>query len=202
MPEEIILLTGEVEGPHFRTMLESCNSGLVIVHAETLEELETACLRPTAGGGLRKLLAFSTSVIVPEAVLAALPGPSYNFHPGSPAYPGTHAASFAIYEGAEHFGATAHVMEDKVDCGPIVAAEWFVVPENTRFMDLELKTYELLLKMFADRVGHLATSDDPLPVIDAQWSGKKHTDAEFEAMKEIEADMEEAEINLRFRAFG
>ena len=36
-----------------------------------------------------------------------------------------------------------------------------------------------------------------LPVIDAQWSGKKHTDAEFEAMKELEAD-----ITLRFRAFG
>ena len=56
--------------------------------------------------------------------------------------------------------------------------------------------------MFADRVPHLAASDDPLPVIDAQWSGKKHTDAEFEAMKELEADMDEAEINLRYRAFG
>ena len=64
-------------------------------------------------------------------------------------------------------------------------------------MDLKLKTYELLLKMFTDRVPHLADSDDPLPVIDAQWSGKKYTDAEFEAMKELKAD-----ITLRFRAFG
>ncbi len=202
MPEEVVLLTGEVEGPHFRTMLESCNPHLVIVHAETLEQLETAFLKPPAGGGLRRLVAFSTSVIVHKTVLGTLQVPAYNFHPGPPTYPGSHAASFAIYDGAEHFGATVHVMEEKVDCGPIVAAEWFVVPENARFMDLELKTYELLLKMFADRVSHLATSDDPLPVIDAQWSGKKHTDAEFEAMKELEADMDEAEINLRFRAFG
>ena len=72
-----------------------------------------------------------------------------------------------------------------------------MVPEGARLMDLELKTYELLLKMFTDRVPHLAASDDPLPVIDAQWSGKKHTDAEFEAMKELEAN-----ITLRFRAFG
>ena len=56
--------------------------------------------------------------------------------------------------------------------------------------------------MFADRVAHLAASDDPLPVIDAQWSGVKHSRAEFEAMKVLEADMAEAEINLRYRAFG
>jgi hypothetical protein len=49
---------------------------------------------------------------------------------------------------------------------------------------------------------HFASSDDPLPVIDAQWSGARHTKAEFEAMKVLEADMDEAEINLRYRAFG
>jgi hypothetical protein len=168
MPEEVVLLTGEVEGPHFRAMLESCNPNLVIVHAETLEQLEAAFLRPPAGGGSRRLIAFSTSVIVSKTILDTLQVPAYNFHPGPPTYPGSHAASFAIYDGAEHFGATVHVMEEKVDCGPIVAAEWFVVPEGARFMDLELKTYELLLKMFADRVSHLAASDDPLPVIDAQ----------------------------------
>ena len=121
MPEEVVLLTGEVEGPHFRTMLESCNPHLVIVHAQTLEQLETAFLRPPGGGGPRRLVAFSTSVIVPKTILGTLQVPAYNFHPGPPTYPGSHAASFAIYDGAEHFGATVHVMEEKVDCGPIVA---------------------------------------------------------------------------------
>ncbi|NQU61455.1 MAG: methionyl-tRNA formyltransferase [Rhodospirillales bacterium] len=202
MLEEIILLTGEVEGPHFRVILESVNPGLTVVHAETLGALEAACARPPIGGGKRRLIAFSTPVIVPAAVLAGLDGPAYNFHPGSPAYPGSHAASFAIYEGAEHFGATAHVMEPKVDCGPIVAVEWFVMPENIRFMDLELKTYEVLLKMFSSLAPHLATSDKPLPETDDQWSGPKRTNAQFEAMKELVADMDEAEVMLRFRAFG
>lgn len=196
------MLTGEVEGPHFRVMFESCNPQLVIHHAQTLEDLESAFRRPTAGGGARRLIAFSTSVIVPKAILDGLEIPAYNFHPGPPTYPGSHAASFALYDGAEHFGATAHVMEERVDCGAIVAAEWFVVPDKARFLDLEIKTYELLLKIFADLAPHLATSDKPLPAIDAQWSGTKHTNAEFEAMKEITADMDEAELNLRFRAFG
>jgi len=202
MLEEVVILTGDVEGPHFRVMLESCNPHLVFVHVQTLEELIAAFQRPPAGGGARRLIAFSTSVIVPSSILDGLAIPAYNFHPGPPTYPGSHAASFALYNGAEHFGATAHVMEEKVDCGAIVAAEWFVVPEKARFLDLEIKTYELLLQMFADLVPHLATSDKPLAVLDAQWSGKKHTNAEFEAMKEIKVDMEEAEISLRFRAFG
>ena len=93
-------------------------------------------------GGVRRLTAFLTSVIVPKAILDGLEIPAYNFHPGPSTYPGSHAASFALYDGVEHFGATAHVMEEKVDCGPIVAAEWFVVPEGARLMDLELKPYE------------------------------------------------------------
>ena len=93
MLEEIVLLTGDVEGPHFSAILESFNPELVIVHAQTRDELEAACLRPTAGGGARRLISFSTSVIVPDAVLDALGRPAYNFHPGSPAYPGSHASS-------------------------------------------------------------------------------------------------------------
>ena len=202
MPEEIILLTGDVEGPHFRVILESHNPALVVVHAQTRDELEAACLRPTIGGGARRLISFSTSVIVPAALLEALDLPTYNFHPGSPEYPGSHAASFAIYDGAGKFGATAHLMKEKVDCGPIVAVEWFDMAPDTRFMDLELQTYETLLKMFADQAAHLATSDEPLAILDAQWSGRKHTRAEFQAMKELQPDMDEDEIKLRFRAFG
>ncbi|MFQ5764145.1 MAG: formyltransferase family protein [Rhodospirillales bacterium] len=202
MPEEIVLLTGEVEGPHFRVILESCNPALRVVHAQTLDALEAVCLAPPPKSGLRRLISFATSVIVPKRVLDALGTPAYNFHPGPPTYPGSHAASFAVYDGAERFGATAHEMTEKVDSGPIVAVEWFEVPAGAKFMDLELLTYETLLKMFADLAPHLAGIDEPLPVLDVQWSGKRHTKAEFEAMKELEPDMDEAEIKRRYRAFG
>jgi hypothetical protein len=81
MPEEVVLLTGEVEGPHFRAMLTSLNPGLAVIQTQTREELEVACLGPAPGGG-RRLIAFSTSVIVPKAVLDGLSMEAYNFHPG------------------------------------------------------------------------------------------------------------------------
>ncbi|HEX9568430.1 MAG TPA: formyltransferase family protein [Rhodospirillales bacterium] len=202
MPEEVVLLTGEVEGPHFRAILQSVNRSLIVHHAETLEALAAICGAPTQGGGLRRLVAFSTGVVVPPAILDGLRTPAYNFHPGPPTYPGSHAASFAVYEGAERFGATVHEMTAQVDSGPIVAVEWFEMPANVRFMDLELATYKVLLKLFADLAPTLATSDAPLPRIDVNWSGRRRTKAEFEKMKVLEADMDEAEIRLRYRAFG
>tara|TARA_Y100000739_G_C20450835_1_gene392165 strand:- start:166 stop:771 length:606 start_codon:yes stop_codon:yes gene_type:complete len=201
MPEEVILLTGEVEGPHFQAMLESLNPRLKVTHVQNCDELERACLRSTPKGG-RRLIAFSTSVIVPKDILNGLSMEAYNFHSGPPTYPGSHSASFAIYEGAKYFGGTVHVIEEKVDCGPIVAFDRLLIKENIRFMELELETYELLLNIFANLAPHFATSNAPLPVIDIHWSGPKHTNAEFETMKVIEADMDEAEIRLRFRAFG
>jgi methionyl-tRNA formyltransferase len=202
MPEEIVLLTGEVEGPHFRAILQGLNPALVVHHARMLAELENICASPPPKGGLRRLIAFSTDVIVPKALLDGLGAPAYNFHLGPPTYPGSRAASFAIYEGAEKFGATVHEMAASVDSGPIIAVEWFDMPAKARFLDLELMTYRLSAKLFNDLAPRLATSDDPLPPIGVQWSGKKHTNAEFRKMKELVADMDESEIRRRYRAFG
>ena len=202
MPEEIVLLTGEVEGPHFQAVLQGLNPALVVRHARTLAELEGISASPPPGRGLRRLIAFSTDVIVPKAVLDCLGAPAYNFHLGPPTYPGSRAASFAIYEGADRFGVTVHEMAASVDSGPIVAVEWFDMPAKARFLDLELMTYRVLARLFVDLAPRLANSDDPLPRINVQWSGKKHTNAEFQQMKELVADMDEAEIRLRYRAFG
>ena len=201
MIQEVVLLTGEMEGPHFQALLISLNPRLKVIHAQTQDELEAACLRPAPKGG-RRLIAFSTSVIVPKVILNGLSMEAYNFHSGPPTYPGSHSASFAIYDRAKYFGVTAHVMREKVDCGPIIAVEWFVIHKNARFMELELSAYKLLLNIFTNLAPHFATSSDPLPVIDAHWSCQKRTNAEFESMKNLEADMDEAEIKLRFKAFG
>ena len=76
------------------------------------------------------------------------------------------------------------------------------MPPDAKVAELELETYKLLLQMFNDLAPRLATSDEPLPALDVQWSGPKRTIAQYEAMKELEPDMDEEEIRLRYRAFG
>jgi len=203
MPSEIVLLSGEAEAEHPPAVLAGHNPALTIVCPESKADLEAACLDagPPPGGG-RRLIAFCTGIIVPAAVLDALDGPAYNFHPGPPTYPGAHAASFAVYDGAERFGVTAHVMEKSVDSGAIVGVRWFDVPVGARYLDLEIAAYRELFHLFLELAPHLANDDRPLTPVDEAWGTRKTTNKEFESMKTITPEMDEDEIKRRWRAFG
>lgn len=206
MPSEIILLTGDVEGPHLAGALTACNPALHVNHVDSAAALRDA-LELTDGPGAnegRRLVAFCTGVVVPPEVLRALPGPAYNFHPGPPTYPGSWAAGFALYDGASRFGATLHVMEERVDEGAIIAVDWFDMPAGAklRFDELEVLAYQRCIALFQDYGAHLATNDAPLAASDERWSGVKHTKAEAAAMREPPRDASEEEIRRRFRAFG
>ena len=200
MPSEIVLLTGDAEAPHLGSVLRRYNPRLRIVHARNRRELLDAC--PADGIHMRRLIAFCTPVIVPEEILNAVMPPAYNFHPGPPTYPGSHVASFAIYDDANMFGATAHEMASKVDSGLIVGVEWFQVPDGLRFTDLELKAFDALVSLFIQLAPHLALNDAPLEHLDMAWAGKATTNTDYERMRAIDETMSEAEIKRRFRAFG
>jgi len=198
---EIILLTGEVEAPHLAGILTQYNPVLAVRHAADADQLRAYCETPPPDGG-RRLLSFCTSVIVPADVIAGLDGPAYNFHPGPPEYPGTHPASFAIYEGATEYGVTVHEMTAKVDAGTIVHVARFEMPSGARFANLELQAYKVLVSVFAELAERLACDPAPLPPSGDAWSGKTSTKRDFERMQEMTEDMDEEELKLRFRAFG
>ncbi len=207
MPNEIVLLTGGVEGPHLANVLVELNPRLFVACVETLDQLRDACLSPAPDGHpeagfQRRLIAYCTDVIVPPEILGCVASPAYNFHPGPPAYPGTGVANFAIYDGARTFGVCAHEMEASVDSGTIVGVDEFDIPENIRFMDLELLAYKQLFVLFVRLAPDLACSDQPLAGIDAEWGSRKTTKADLQRMQTVTAEMSEDEIRLRWRAFG
>ena len=194
------MLTGDADVFHLQNILRRHNQELEFVHVRNLRDLEDACC--DGKNDSRRLISFCNSVIVPLDILDSVMNPAYNFHPGPPTYPGSHVASFAIYDGVDTFGATAHEMAQKVDTGPIVAVEWFQVPDNMRFMDLEIKACEALVRIFVNLAPHLATNDTPLERLDIGWAGKATTKLDFESMREFNENMSEKEIKRRFRAFG
>ena len=200
MPKEIILLTGDAEALHLENILKRYNHELKIIHARDGEELEAIC---SGGDNARtRLLSFCSSSIVPIPILSSVMFPAYNFHPGPPTYPGSHVASFAIYDGADMFGVTAHEMAPVVDSGPIVAVDWFQISEGIRFSGLEIQAFEALLRLFMNLAPHLALNDTPLEHLEIGWATKATTSKDFDKMREIDENMSEAEVKLRFRAFG
>jgi methionyl-tRNA formyltransferase len=52
---------------------------------------------------------------------------AFNFHPGSPDYPGIGCLNFELYEEAREYGVTCHHMVPKVDTGGIIAVKHFAI---------------------------------------------------------------------------
>jgi len=203
MPGPILILTGPEEGPFLEAKLKACALDARVRRVYDRDGLIGEIAQkdynqsPTS-----RLIAFCTDVIVPAAILNNFGGGAYNFHPASPDYPGSNAASFAIYDEVVLYGVTAHEMEASVDSGAIVGVETFAVPPGIRFMDLEILAYQNLLNLFDRLAPQLVDTDNPLKILDLKWGQQKRTRKDFEQMQKVSDAMSEDEIRLRWRAFG
>lgn len=197
--ETILLLTSEAEQQFLRPLLESFSPSLTVVPVATLDALLAV---PPAVLKTARLIAFATEVIVPAAVLDRLGYGAYNFHPGPPEYPGSAVASFALYEQAKVFGATAHLMRAKVDSGPIIGVELAHVPAGITLPHLEELAYTAAARLFWRLAEPLMVSHDPLPDIGLKWGPRKTSRRTFAAMCEIPADITADDLARRLAAFG
>ena len=123
----IILLTGPVERAALPAVLSGHNPNLSVLTIERADELAAL-----SGDVLRRarLIALTTPVIVPKIILDQIGFGAFNFHRGPPSYPGWAPAHFALYDQAAEFGATVHVMVEKVDAGPIIDVAPFPIPPH------------------------------------------------------------------------
>lgn len=188
-PPETQFFTTEIHRISPRTTVHAAHD-LTMLRAATAQVPETA-----------RLIAFSTSIIVPATVLRHFKYNAYNFHPGPPEYPGNRPSAFAIYDGAKTFGVTLHEMADKVDSGPIVAAAHFPVGQVEHAQELALEAYRQLARLFLRNLARLIKAEEPLAHSHLAWSGEKGTIARCEALKRIDEPLEMVELQRRLRAF-
>jgi methionyl-tRNA formyltransferase len=196
----IILLIGTANQQlALSRLLNEHNPALSIRCALTLEDLNA--IEPEVLEDAR-LIAFTSGVIVPRPLLAALGYGAYNFHPGPPEHPGWAPAHFALYEGARSFGATAHVMTKRVDSGPIVGVESFDIPEGANVRELEQIAFVRLAYLFWRLSRSIACETGPLPTLPIAWSGTKSTRRMYEKLCNIPSNIEPTELARRIRAFN
>lgn len=198
MPRKLLILTGELEAPQLAaTLSRAAGSGCEISAIASALELQAQHAMELSGV---RLLSFCSSVIVPEAILAALTLEPYNVHPGAPSHPGIYPEAYAVYDGVRRFAATAHVMAERVDSGAIIRTDWFDVPSAWGREQLAERVYQAALGIFLE-IAHLCMTDDnPLPRNGETWSGTRRTRAHYRAMCQSVSDVEETE--RRRRAFA
>lgn len=197
--QTIILLTGPVEHPVLSKVLFAHNPDLTIRAVETSAELTG--LAPELLSQSR-LIAFTSPIVVPGSVLDLLGFGAYNFHPASPDFPGWAPAHFAVYHQSTQFGATAHVMIERVDAGPIVDVELFSVPPNIGVGELQQRAYAALARLFWRQAKNLATQPEPLAELPIRWGGNKTSRRCLAAMSIMPLDISGDERARRIKAFG
>ncbi|WP_024516193.1 formyltransferase family protein [Bradyrhizobium sp. Tv2a-2] len=199
MFDTIILVTGDREHAALSAALLGHNPQLVIRPITAPSQFAALDADELARS---RLIAFATPLIVPAQVIDGLGFGAYNFHPGPPRYPGWAPAHFALYEQASEFGATAHVMVDKVDAGPIVSVVRFAIPSQIDAAGLEGLAYAHLARLFWNLAEPLACASTPLPVSDVPWNSRKYSRRAYRAICEIPLDIDKEDLQLRLRVFG
>ncbi len=152
-----------------------------------------------ATGDFAAVLSFLCPAVIPASLLSrsAL---SVNFHPGDAHYPGTGGFNFAIYEGAETYGACCHHMEAAVDTGKIIYEENFPLSGDETVETLQLKSWATLLEIFNRLLREISAGERTFNADLKEWRRKPFTVMDLEELSRIDASMSDSEIRRRIRA--
>jgi hypothetical protein len=190
----VVLLT-PLTGNHLDRLRSIFSRDAEIVTATDWATLETAEIDHHT-----TLISFGAGVIVPPAILARLKKPAYNAHAGPPSYPGRDPHHHAAYDGVDTYGATLHVMTERVDAGPIVAVDTFPVPPGSSPSDLLAWANEACFRLL-ERHGPRLLASQSLNPINMAWAPRKTTRRDFHRSCMLSPLVDEAEFERRFTAF-
>jgi methionyl-tRNA formyltransferase len=199
MLDTIILLAGPAEQVVMPPVLRAHNPRLTVISARTAADLAALDFEVLERA---RLIAFVTPEIVSTRVLSRLGYGAVNFHPGPPNYPGWAPSHFALYEQAAEFGATVHVMVERVDAGPIIDVALFAIPAGISVLGLEGLAYAHLAQLFWRMAKSLATDPAPPPALPVKWGSRKYSRRAYRAICEIPLDIPKDELDRRIRVFG
>ena len=161
--------------------------------------LDSSVSQAIEQGPVNFILNFLSPVIVPQAVIERARIAAVNFHPAPPRWPGIGSASFALYEGDETFGVTAHLMAAKVDSGPILRTLRFPILPHDDCELLWSRALHHTLTLFYDVAFDLAMSGK-VRLSGEKWERPAITRKQFEEWMCIPPGTPVEEIRRKVRA--
>lgn len=192
-----ILLLGREECQATRAL-----RGFIIELGHDVDEANSAHVGQKFPANLAKaegdlLISFRSHFIVPKNLLRQWTR-AINFHIGPPEHPGFGSASFALYERAKEFGVTAHLMEEHIDKGEILAVQRFPIEPDDNLPSLLTKAHDFALALakqfLSTGVFETATA------FSGEWGEQKGSLAALESLSTIVTSDSDEEIARKIRA--
>lgn len=175
---------------------------------ETVRSAGMGQLMPGAAKAWRGdyIFCFRSHLILRKPMIEAASVAAINFHPAPPEYPGSGCLNFALYENADTYGVTAHLMNEKIDNGRILAVDRFPIEPDDTVDTLLPRTHAHLLDLFLRvttdiaRDGAAALPRMAEASCEEAWRGLARRMRDLDALAEITPDIDADELARRIRA--
>lgn len=152
------------------------------------------------------IICFRSLFILPGHLLDRAAIAAINFHPAPPEYPGSGCINFALYDGVDSYGVTAHLMNEKVDNGRILEVRRFPVHECDTLPDVLSRTHSELENLCIDFVAELAAAggsrlESKLAACEnVHWRGQARRMKDLEELQLVNPDIDRTELDRIVRA--
>lgn len=158
------------------------------------DDLQTAL----EDGDIDYLFSFLSPVIIPRYMLEKVRKQCLNIHPAPPEYPGVGGPSRAIYDEGGTYGVTAHLMEEKVDTGKIIAVRRFGIFPHDTCETLDIRARMNALGLFQEMMERCLKEE--LRDCGEQWSGVCMSRKQFDDWMTLPLDASRDETLRKARA--
>ena len=152
------------------------------------------------------LFSFRSYQILKEYTLNKINNLAINFHPGSPEYRGIGCTNFAIYNNEKMYGATAHLIDDKIDHGQILDVEKFLIKKNYNLSDLLKKTHSTQVKQCKRIISRMCDLNFNLKnyllkyPCEEKWSKKLYSKKNLDKFYEIDRKISKNDFYNKLRS--
>lgn len=152
------------------------------------------------------IFCFRSLLVLPRYVIDRAEDGAINFHPGPVDYPGSGCLNLALYDDAEEYGVTAHLMNEWIDNGRIIECRRFPVFPFDSVESLLMRTHLKLLNLFLDLttelilIGKGTLADKLESSAGEEWSGAATRMKDLENLWKIPVDLTKEELERIIRA--
>ena len=159
------------------------------------------------------VFSFRCPVKIPEVPLKNTNLAAINIHPATPDYCGSGGINWALYDGAEQFGVTIHLINTQIYAGPIIERQRMPVETSDDIASLWPKINHMAFEMASNRIKNIALFG--MPFIEQcmqknhheKWTGKLRKMHEIDQLENISLDCSIEEFNrikkaTSFAGFG
>ena len=152
------------------------------------------------------IICFRSLYLLPKELLDKVKTAAINFHPAPPEYPGSGCINFALYDEAEGYGVTAHVMNELVDNGAILEVRRFPITPCDNLSTVLRRTHSELSNLCSDFISGIYSSDAKFienklkTSKNENWYGKARLLKELNELQKVNLNISEDELKRVVRA--